>query len=131
VLSIYRNHLLGPLSALFLGDDDDFIPYVFKAKNLGITFSYDLNWGDHVSTICPVIFYCRFYFLDSISSYKYYGFKWKSQENLSSRSEKPLIEIFSWPSRWNGQLQGSGSNVFFVTFWLYLIQNKQKEYQNS
>jgi hypothetical protein len=28
VLPIYRNHLLGPLPALFLGDD--FIPYVFK-----------------------------------------------------------------------------------------------------
>jgi hypothetical protein len=50
VLPIYRNHLLGPLPALFLGDD--FISYVFKAKNLGITFSYDRNWGDHVSTIC-------------------------------------------------------------------------------
>jgi hypothetical protein len=51
VLPIYRNHLLGPLPALFLGDD--FIPYVFKAKNLGVTFSYDLNWGDHVSTMGP------------------------------------------------------------------------------
>jgi hypothetical protein len=40
---------MGPLPALFLGVD--FIPYVFKAKNLGVTFSYDLNWGDHVSTI--------------------------------------------------------------------------------
>jgi hypothetical protein len=40
---IYRNHLLGPLMALFLGDD--FIPYDFTAKNLGVTFSYDLNWG--------------------------------------------------------------------------------------
>jgi hypothetical protein len=30
VLPIYRNHLLGPLPALFLGDD--YIPYVFKAK---------------------------------------------------------------------------------------------------
>jgi hypothetical protein len=37
-------------SCLSLGDD--FIPYAFKAKNLGVTFSYDLNWGDHVCTIC-------------------------------------------------------------------------------
>jgi hypothetical protein len=51
VLPIYRNHLLGPLPAFFLGDD--FIPYVFKANNLGVTFSYTFNWGDHVSTICP------------------------------------------------------------------------------
>jgi hypothetical protein len=48
-LPIYRNHLLGPLPALFL--DDDFIPYVFKAKNLGVNFSYNLNWGDHASKI--------------------------------------------------------------------------------
>jgi hypothetical protein len=54
VLPIYRNHLLGPLPALFFGDD--FIPYVFKAKNLGVTFSYDLNWGDHVSTICRKVY---------------------------------------------------------------------------
>jgi hypothetical protein len=46
VLPIYRNYLLGPLPALFLVDE--FIPYVVKAKNLGVTFSYDLNW---VSTI--------------------------------------------------------------------------------
>jgi hypothetical protein len=46
VLPINRNHLLGPLPSLFLGDD--FIPYFFKAKNLGITFSYDLNWDDHM-----------------------------------------------------------------------------------
>jgi hypothetical protein len=50
VLPIYRNHLLGPLPALFLSDD--FTPYVFKVKNLGVTFSYDFNSGDHVSTIC-------------------------------------------------------------------------------
>jgi hypothetical protein len=43
VLPIYRNHLLGPLAALFLGDD--FIPYVFKAKNLGVTFSYMILIG--------------------------------------------------------------------------------------
>jgi hypothetical protein len=45
---------LGPLSALFL--DDDFIPNVFKAKNLGVTFCFDLNWGDHVSTICRKVY---------------------------------------------------------------------------
>jgi hypothetical protein len=46
-----QKSLIGSSSgALFLGDD--FIPYVFKAKNLGVAFSYDLNWGDHVSTIC-------------------------------------------------------------------------------
>jgi hypothetical protein len=39
VLPIYRNYLLGSLPALFLVDD--FIPYVFKAKTLGVTFSYD------------------------------------------------------------------------------------------
>jgi hypothetical protein len=49
VLPIYRNYVLGPLPALVFGDD--FIPCVFKAKNLGVTFSYDLNWGDHVSSI--------------------------------------------------------------------------------
>jgi hypothetical protein len=49
VLPIYRNQLLGPLQALILGDD--FIWYVFKAKSLGVTFSYDLNWDGHVSTI--------------------------------------------------------------------------------
>jgi hypothetical protein len=49
VLPIYRNHLLGPLG-------DDFIPYVFKANNLGVTFSYDLNWGDHFSTICRKVY---------------------------------------------------------------------------
>jgi hypothetical protein len=40
-LPIYRNHLLGPLPALFLVED--FIPFVFKAKNLGVTFSYNLT----------------------------------------------------------------------------------------
>jgi hypothetical protein len=54
VLPIYRNHLLGPLPALFL--DYDFIPYVFKARNLGVTFSYNLKWGDHVSTICRKVY---------------------------------------------------------------------------
>jgi hypothetical protein len=54
VLPIYRNHLLGPFPALFLYDD--FIPYAFKAKNLSVTFSYDLNWGDHVSLICRKVY---------------------------------------------------------------------------
>jgi hypothetical protein len=54
VLPINRNHLLGPLPALFLADD--FVPYVFKAKNLGVTFSYNLNWGDHDSTICRKVY---------------------------------------------------------------------------
>jgi hypothetical protein len=62
------------------------------------------------------IFYCRFYFLGNISSDKYNSFRWKSQENLSFMSEKSLksskIEIFSWPPRPYGQLQGLGSNVF-------------------
>jgi hypothetical protein len=54
VLPIYRKHLLGPLSTLFLGDD--FIPYVLKVKNLGVNFSYVLNWGDHVSKICRKVY---------------------------------------------------------------------------
>jgi hypothetical protein len=49
------------------------------------------------------IFNCRFYFLGNISSDKYNGFKWKSQENLSSMSKKSSksskIEIYSWPPR--------------------------------
>jgi hypothetical protein len=36
------------------------------------------------------------------------------------------IEIYSWPSRPYGQLQGLGSNVFFITFRLDSILNKQK-----
>jgi hypothetical protein len=28
----------------------------FKAKNLGGIFSYNLNWGDHVSTICRKVY---------------------------------------------------------------------------
>jgi hypothetical protein len=50
VLPIFRGHLLAPLPPRFLSDD--FIPYVYKAKNLGVTFSYDLSWGDHVITVC-------------------------------------------------------------------------------
>jgi hypothetical protein len=45
-------------------------------------------------------------------------------------SEKPLksskIEFYSWPSRPYGQLQGLGPNVFFITFRLDSILNKQK-----
>jgi hypothetical protein len=29
---------------------------LFKVNNLGVTFSYDLNWGDHVSTICRKVY---------------------------------------------------------------------------
>jgi hypothetical protein len=61
------------------------------------------------------IFYCRFYLLGNISSDKYNGFRWKSQENLSFMSEKSLksskIEMFSWPPRSYSQ-QDLGSNVF-------------------
>jgi hypothetical protein len=45
VLPIYKGH-----ATLFLGDD--FIPYVYTAKNLSATFNYDLKCGDHVCTIC-------------------------------------------------------------------------------
>jgi hypothetical protein len=45
-------------------------------------------------------------------------------------SEKSLksskIEIFSWPPGPCGQLQGLGSNVFFIAFRLDSILNKQK-----
>jgi hypothetical protein len=41
VLPIYRNQLLGPLPALFVGDY--FSPYVFKANNLDVSFNYNLN----------------------------------------------------------------------------------------
>jgi hypothetical protein len=45
-------------------------------------------------------------------------------------SEKSLksskIEIFSWPSRPYGQLQGLGFNVFFIAFKLDSILNQQK-----
>jgi hypothetical protein len=51
---IHKNHLLGPLLAVFIGDD--FIPYFYKAKNLGVTFSYNLTRGDHVSTICRKVY---------------------------------------------------------------------------
>jgi hypothetical protein len=54
VLPISRNYLLGPLAAFFFGDD--FIPYVFEAKNLGVTFSYDLDWGDHLNIICRKVY---------------------------------------------------------------------------
>jgi hypothetical protein len=30
--------------------------HVFKVRNLGVTFSYDLNLGDHVSTICRKVY---------------------------------------------------------------------------
>jgi hypothetical protein len=40
---------LGPLPAIILGDD--FIPYVYKSKNLGVNLNYDLSWSDHVTTV--------------------------------------------------------------------------------
>jgi hypothetical protein len=43
VLPIYRRHLLGLVRELLLGDD--FIPYVLKAQNLGVTFNNDLSSG--------------------------------------------------------------------------------------
>jgi hypothetical protein len=49
--------MLDLLPAPFLGDV--FIPLVFKAKNLCVTLSYDLNWGDHVSTICCKVYGLR------------------------------------------------------------------------
>jgi hypothetical protein len=58
VLPIYRNCLLGPLSALNLGDD--FIPCVFKAKNLGVTFSYDLMTFDSILG-CFLLTYVEFW----------------------------------------------------------------------
>jgi hypothetical protein len=54
VLLIYRGYLLGPLPPLLFGDD--FILYVFRAKNLGVTFNCDLSWGDHDSTICRKVY---------------------------------------------------------------------------
>jgi hypothetical protein len=54
VLPIYRGHLLDLFPPLFLGDK--FIPYVYKAKNLGITISYDLSWDDHVFTVCRKVY---------------------------------------------------------------------------
>jgi hypothetical protein len=60
------------------------------------------------------------YFSGNNSNDKYYGFhgfRWKSQENLSSIREKALksskIEIFSWPPQPYGVLQGLGSIVFY------------------
>jgi hypothetical protein len=74
------------------------------------------NISKHHSSLAKVIFYCRFYSLGNISSDKYNGFIWKSQENLSSMSEKSLksskIEMYSWSPRSYGQFQGLGSNVF-------------------
>jgi hypothetical protein len=74
------------------------------------------NISKQPSSLAKVIFYCRFYFLGNISSDKYNGSRWKSQENLSSMIEKSLksskIEMYSWPLRSYGQLQGLGSNVF-------------------
>jgi hypothetical protein len=74
------------------------------------------NISKHRSSLAKVIFNCRFYYSGNISSDKYNGFRWKSQENLSSLSEKSWksskIEIFSWLPRPYGQLQGLDSNFF-------------------
>jgi hypothetical protein len=45
---------LGPLSQLFLGDD--FIPYVSKAKQIGVTFNYDQSSVEHASTVCLKVY---------------------------------------------------------------------------
>jgi hypothetical protein len=89
-------------------------PLFTRQTKIFITEIYNIS--KHPSSLAKIIFYCRFYFAGNISSDKYNGFRWKSQENLSSMSENPLktskIEIFSWPPRPHGQLQGLASNVF-------------------
>jgi hypothetical protein len=32
------------------------VTYVYKTKNLGVTFNYDLSWGDHIRTICHKVY---------------------------------------------------------------------------
>jgi hypothetical protein len=54
--SLANSLKLNPSKSMVLPIGDDFIPYVFKAKNLSVPFSYDLNWGDHVSTICRKVY---------------------------------------------------------------------------
>jgi hypothetical protein len=54
VSPIYMNYLLGPLPALFLGDN--YIPYVFTRRKLYVIFDYDLNWGDHDSKTCQKVY---------------------------------------------------------------------------
>jgi hypothetical protein len=29
---------------------------MYKAKNIGVTFNYELSWGDHVSTVCRKVY---------------------------------------------------------------------------
>jgi hypothetical protein len=50
VLPIYSGHLMGHLTAFFLGED--FIPYVYETKYLRVIFNYHLCWDDHASTSC-------------------------------------------------------------------------------
>jgi hypothetical protein len=49
VLPIYSGHLIGPLPAFFLGED--FIPYIYETKDLGVIYNYHLSWDDHASTL--------------------------------------------------------------------------------
>jgi hypothetical protein len=41
---------IGSSPALFLCDD--FIPYIYKSKNIGVNLNNDQCWSDHVSTVC-------------------------------------------------------------------------------
>jgi hypothetical protein len=43
-----QKSLIGSSSGVF-SYGDHFVPYVFKAKNLGVTFSNNPNWGDHAA----------------------------------------------------------------------------------
>jgi hypothetical protein len=64
-----------------------------RKTKIFITVIY--NIAKHRSSLAKVIFYCRFYFLGNISTDKYNGFTWKSQENLKYMSEKSSkIKIF-------------------------------------
>jgi hypothetical protein len=101
--------------------------YLLFTRQTKIFITEICSISKHRSSIAKVIFYCRFYFLGNISRYKYYGFRWKSQENLSSIRENPLksskIEIYSWPSRPYGKVWVP---TFFIAFRLDSILNKQK-----
>jgi hypothetical protein len=101
--------------------------YILFTRQTKIFITEICSISKHLSKLAKVIFYCRFFFLGNISSDKYYGFRWKSQENLSSIRENPLksskFEFFSWPSRPYGQLQGF---KFFIRLRLDSILNKQK-----
>jgi hypothetical protein len=91
--------------------------YILFTRQTKIFITEICSISKHRSSLAKIIFYCRFYVLGNILSDKYYGYRLKSQENLSSIRKNPLksskIKIFLWPSRPYGQLQGLGSNVFF------------------